>query len=151
MQACRGVENNTQTLKLTNHTSTKVCPLLFLSSCHEALVKLLAKRQLGCDWALLRFAPREVCRLIKPCRTCHCDYCSWVDRLIVIMGWAMRVQCWIAAGFVMMQTEVLNKWAENPTTRTSNSYILLRNSEIHSWWIIPQIKFTWRKIFSTVA
>ena len=49
-------------------------PSFVLSSCHEALVKLLAERRLGCDWALLRFAPREVCRLIKPCRTCHCDY-----------------------------------------------------------------------------
>ena len=35
MQACRGVENNVQTIKYMN---TKVPPLLFLSSCLEALV-----------------------------------------------------------------------------------------------------------------
>ena len=61
MQACRGVENNVQTIKLTNHMSTEVRPLLFLSSCHEAPVKLVAERQFGRDWACLPFAPREVC------------------------------------------------------------------------------------------
>ena len=39
---------------------------------------------------------------------------SWVDRMS-----HRREQCWIAAGFVLMQTEILNKWAENPTC---NSY-----------------------------
>ena len=29
MQTCRGVETNAQTIKLTNHTSTEMRPLLF--------------------------------------------------------------------------------------------------------------------------
>ena len=52
-------------LKLTNHMSTEVPPLLFLSSCHEALVKLVGERQFGCDWACLCLSPRELGMLIN--------------------------------------------------------------------------------------
>ena len=76
LQGSRNQCTNNKINKSYEHGST---PSFVLSSYHEAFVKLLAGRRLGCDWALLRFAPREVCRLIKLCRTCHCDYCSWVD------------------------------------------------------------------------
>ena len=71
LQGSRNQCTNNKVNKSYEHGSA---PSFVLSSCHEALVKLLAGRLLGCDWALLRFAPREVCRLIKLCLTCHCDY-----------------------------------------------------------------------------
>ena len=50
------------------------------------------KRQFGCDRACLRFAQREVCWLIKPFFSAsHCDYCSWVDRLILARTMVLRI------------------------------------------------------------
>ena len=50
-----------------NKSSKSWAPsFVFLSSCHEAFVKLVAERNLD---VLNVFAPREVCRVIKPWRS----------------------------------------------------------------------------------